>query len=584
MKKFLAILLSALMLLTFVACGNSSSPTPTDKDDTHEHSFASEWQKDADNHWHACTGDGCEEVSEKAAHTWDEGKITTEPTETEKGTKTYACIVCGQKKTEAIKETAPQTEDEILKYVIDAINATRDYKGSITFNSKENMVASTPNGETNLEETLSSDNIFSFHNDDKLIYSSLSYFSKDAERKMSGKSFFVDGVLYIYQSTSTKLADAEEPNVSNSYTKVIGDAVKEYTDYSEFSQQFLSSFDMYDGISADDTLEDVKSAFNTALPVYLPDLLSEDDDIKPELTITISAAAKDGGYELIVSFVAKNTLEKDSESNVPTTESKILTVTSKIFAKAGKVVSCELCHEQAMKITSEGAPEQNMRQTMSYSLDIAYEFVQDGYDSVEVSLPTNPEDIEVEGALPESYNDMTLNIIIGDYTYDISFEMIDTPQAAYDNVINSIYFSENVSIQLFKDEEMTKEIKRDTVTNEEFWALEHVYVKLSPDITHAIVFEKGSSREEYSKPHKIVSSFIQNIDYTYYPGSTSNHPQCVEAGAFEFDAELLAEDQYEIWINGEKMDPKAASFNLEGGKTYVFEYVMVLTDPVLESN
>lgn len=583
MKKFLAILLSALMLLTFVACGNSSSPTPTDKDDTHEHSFASEWQKDADNHWHACTGDGCEEVSEKAAHTWDEGKITTEPTETEKGTKTYACIVCGQKKTEAIKETAPQTEDEILKYAIDAINATRDYKGSITFNSKENMVISTPNGETNLEETRSSDHIFSFHNDDKLIYSSLSYLSKDAERKMSGKSFFVDGVLYTYQSTSTKLADAEEPNVSNSYVKVIGDAVKEYTDYSGLSQQFLSSFDMYDGISADDTLEDVKSAFNTALPTYLHSLLNDSNGTTPELTVTVTATPKDGGYELIISFVASTSAEAESESNVPTTETKILTVTSKIFAKSGKIVSFETSREQAIKITSEGAPEQNMRQTMSSSLDIAYEFAQDVYDSVEVSLPTNPEDIETEGNLPEGYDGMNLTIIIGDYTYDIPFGTIDSPQTAYDNIINSIHIDENVSIQLFKDEEMTKEIKRDTVTDEEFLALECVYAKLTPDNDHAIVFEKSYCREEYSKSYKIVAYFLD-----FAPSSSSGignvPPQVVEAGTFALDQTMIEGDKYEILINGEKIETSTESITLEGGKTYVIEYVMVLTDPVVEPN
>ncbi|MDY4232032.1 MAG: hypothetical protein SOX74_08125, partial [Candidatus Faecousia sp.] len=35
-------------------------------------------------------------------HTWDEGKVTTEPTCTEKGVKTYTCTVCKETKTEAI--------------------------------------------------------------------------------------------------------------------------------------------------------------------------------------------------------------------------------------------------------------------------------------------------------------------------------------------------------------------------------------------------------------------------------------------------------------------------------------------------
>ena len=42
-------------------------------------------------------------------HTWDEGKVTKEATETEEGEKTYTCIVCGKTKTEAIpkKEAEP---------------------------------------------------------------------------------------------------------------------------------------------------------------------------------------------------------------------------------------------------------------------------------------------------------------------------------------------------------------------------------------------------------------------------------------------------------------------------------------------
>ena len=35
-------------------------------------------------------------------HTWDEGKVTTEPTCTEAGVKTYTCTVCKETKTEAV--------------------------------------------------------------------------------------------------------------------------------------------------------------------------------------------------------------------------------------------------------------------------------------------------------------------------------------------------------------------------------------------------------------------------------------------------------------------------------------------------
>ena len=43
-----------------------------------------------------------------ATHTWDAGKVTTEPTETAEGVKTYTCTVCGATKTEAIPKLSPQ--------------------------------------------------------------------------------------------------------------------------------------------------------------------------------------------------------------------------------------------------------------------------------------------------------------------------------------------------------------------------------------------------------------------------------------------------------------------------------------------
>ena len=44
------------------------------------------------------------------AHKWDNGKVTTEPTATEDGVKTYTCANCGETKTEAV----PATGEEIL--------------------------------------------------------------------------------------------------------------------------------------------------------------------------------------------------------------------------------------------------------------------------------------------------------------------------------------------------------------------------------------------------------------------------------------------------------------------------------------
>ena len=68
----------------------------------HTHAASAEWGKDATNHWHECTVSGCNEQLDKAAHTWDEGTVTTKATFTSDGEKTYTCTVCEKTKTETV--------------------------------------------------------------------------------------------------------------------------------------------------------------------------------------------------------------------------------------------------------------------------------------------------------------------------------------------------------------------------------------------------------------------------------------------------------------------------------------------------
>ena len=103
-KSFITILATIMLLVlavsAFTACGKKDGDK--DKDTTHTHTYATEWSKDETNHWHAAT---CEHTTEKkdvAAHTWNDGEITTPATEEADGVKTFTCTVCKQTKTEAI--------------------------------------------------------------------------------------------------------------------------------------------------------------------------------------------------------------------------------------------------------------------------------------------------------------------------------------------------------------------------------------------------------------------------------------------------------------------------------------------------
>lgn len=65
-----------------------------------EHSYSEDWSHDENEHWHECVV--CGDKKDTDAHSWDEGEITTQPTASAEGVKTYTCTVCGAAKTEAV--------------------------------------------------------------------------------------------------------------------------------------------------------------------------------------------------------------------------------------------------------------------------------------------------------------------------------------------------------------------------------------------------------------------------------------------------------------------------------------------------
>ncbi len=58
----------------------------------HNHTLVTDYSSDETGHWYACSG--CDEKVDFEAHTEDSGMITTEPTETTEGVKTYKCTKC----------------------------------------------------------------------------------------------------------------------------------------------------------------------------------------------------------------------------------------------------------------------------------------------------------------------------------------------------------------------------------------------------------------------------------------------------------------------------------------------------------
>lgn len=88
---------SGMIKYTCIVCGMEKEDVLPSKE--HVHQESEEWFSDAENHYKKCE---CGEVLKYSRHSFGEGVVTKEPTETEEGTKEFICSICKFKLTEII--------------------------------------------------------------------------------------------------------------------------------------------------------------------------------------------------------------------------------------------------------------------------------------------------------------------------------------------------------------------------------------------------------------------------------------------------------------------------------------------------
>lgn len=74
------------------------------------HDFTTSWTHDDNMHWKQCSR--CDEKDDVSPHTWDSGTVTTAPTCTKAGERTYTCTKCGATKIEPIPATGHRWKSE----------------------------------------------------------------------------------------------------------------------------------------------------------------------------------------------------------------------------------------------------------------------------------------------------------------------------------------------------------------------------------------------------------------------------------------------------------------------------------------
>ncbi|MBO7080216.1 MAG: hypothetical protein J6W64_10565 [Bacilli bacterium] len=124
MKKRIIVIITVMFLLVLGLAGCKG-----------KHNFSSDWSSDATSHWHACSH--CDEVQDKADHTWNTGEVTTPATSTAKGEKTYTCTVCGATKTEEIDKL-----QSVAAALALANNANVEFSGVVFGKTNEGLYLS----------------------------------------------------------------------------------------------------------------------------------------------------------------------------------------------------------------------------------------------------------------------------------------------------------------------------------------------------------------------------------------------------------------------------------------------------------
>lgn len=87
----------------------------------HAHTYDTTWMSNEQSHWHQCNfgktiGYGgremyaCPDKKDEAAHSWNAGEVTKQPTTSSEGIKTFTCSVCNATKTESIAPLVDNTD------------------------------------------------------------------------------------------------------------------------------------------------------------------------------------------------------------------------------------------------------------------------------------------------------------------------------------------------------------------------------------------------------------------------------------------------------------------------------------------
>ena len=478
--------------------------------------------------------------------------------------------------------SATKTDETLFTELKTAIAATDAYAGAITISGdmKNQQIASDPSTdetesmEQHITAKASSDPASKLY---YMIESSENSYADETESIVATEKLFKSGNDYYHfqksQSTSTDAWDNYEE-----YTKVSANSdyfnIDDSIDMSSFFGMAIG------GTCLADTYAELTSAYSTVYTSAMDNFFAQmdEEEFNPEegdsLSVTHDVAISETNGEITLSIIlnyAVTDIGEEGTQIVSAVMSRSVSVKNGMVSVVSIAVTMDM---EASYDIGEESITQKQTQIMEMDYAIDYAFDQAGYDAISVSLPSE-EEILVE---EDSYN-KAVTLMLGDI--DITTEMnssvsfedaISKAITHLEEDLNDYNYEANKKFTvegIYYDKEFTQAIDPATITEEQFFALDTIYVKYTLAEGFFMHCTDYKDVEQYSKPYQIVMS--QDLySYGYYRRPSVESVSDYEEG-------IAYEEGYDIVsVNG--VQTTESSFVPVAGGCYNIVYTTVATD------
>lgn len=402
------------------------------------------------------------------------------------------------------------------------------------------------------------------------------YYNGEEIAEVEGEKFFEkDGVYY-----SCAYEEEADETETEYYRYFNPDAMRQGLELDDVIQTFGS---FAGGAFIADGFAELKSSFDTVIPTLLANELvymKRDGSFKEGETMTLTpdasiSRAEDG----IVTLEIKLTLTASAMGEGGQEMKNVVGVIDRKFAsKNGKLTSMDAKIEMNFQAPAEDGTLAENGMTMEMKFNFEHSFDEALYNSVEVSLPSNPEEIEMKF----SYSD--INFVLGNATYNMTvehgvsdewdlndIESILSDRFNYYDPETSSYRSVITVKGLYQDAALTQKIDSDDMRLEDLLKLETVYVDYEIEEGYAIVNVNHEDQMEISRPYQIV--FTQLFGYGY----SSMYRDVYRAGdVYSLSHKPDRDETCKVLVNG--VETAEESLTLENGKIYTVKFLSIIRD------